>query len=105
MTKLLAFAIGAIFGGMIGCLKYFIQWHNALKGGRILSKGALYLRLILNFVWDIGALSLLYVMRYRLPFGLAAYWNWVLIGAALTLALVIQLIPLKTVFGNKNGEE
>jgi hypothetical protein len=56
-------------------------------------------------VWDIGALSLLYFFRGSLPFGLNEHWSWLLIGAAMTLALVIQLIPLKTVFGNKNGEE
>ena len=79
--------------------------RKPLKTGKALSKGGVYLRLILNYVWDIGALSLLYFFRGSLPFGLSEHWSWMLIGAAMTLALVIQLIPLKTVFGNKNGEE
>ena len=105
MIKLLAVVIGALFGGAVGGLRYYVQWHKPLKYGKKLSKGALYLRMVLNYVWDIGSLSILYLLRHDYPFGLDQYWTQVMIGAALTMALVIQIIPLKTVYGNKNGED
>ena len=105
MSNWIALLIGAACGIAVGCAKYALIWKRPLKDGVILENTGVYLRMIINSLLDVAAIALIFFMRRALPFGLAALWSWVLIGTALALSLAGILLPLKTVYGNKNGEE
>ncbi len=96
MTYVAGAAAGLAFGALIAFLKYVFIWRkytekDETSGDYSAQASQIYIRSMVSYAVNIGALVLVFILRDRLPFdGIAC-----LIGTAVSLGVLNRVFALR----------
>ncbi len=91
-------AMGVVFGGVAGAIKYFALWRKMMKtgaGAADSGMNAVYVRMMISWVINIVTLLAIFFIRKSVP------WDFTTcaIAAAVALSLTGKLFPLAKIMG------
>lgn len=88
---LIGIAVGLIFGGFIGAMKYFLLWRKIAKTDVEITTGGLYGRFGVSYIVNFLTLLIVFLLRHVMPFDFFT----TILATAIGLSVSGKLVPMR----------